>query len=399
MKSLKRIGVLFLVSALASCQSAVPGEGPLTGAILSDAGKSADELHRESATVYEVVDVDSRSAGTISAYSKTTLSKRLGFGGRPGNATIGIGDRLVVSIFEAGADGLFSTSKSKSAKIDVVVQPNGQAAIPYVGEVRFAGLTLEEARQGIVEALKGKAVEPDVIITSLDTASRKVTVTGAVNRPSVVPLNLSGEQLTDVITKAGGVRGETYDTFVTITRGNKSGTVLMSTLISNPSENIWVQAGDEITLVEDPRQFTILGSTKINKRRAFGSRDLSLIEAVGMSGGGDDYATDAQGFFVFRYEEPEIAAALLGRARYDAMLRNGMRPDRYGRVPLVYRLDMSRPDSLLSGQTFPVNNRDIIYVSRHITTDISKFLGIVGKPLQVANSGASVMHRAADMGD
>lgn len=141
-----------------------------------------------------------------------------------------------------------------------MVQPNGKGAIPYVGEVRLAGLTLEMARQGIGEALKGKAVEPDVIVTSLDTASRNVTVTGAVNIAAVVPLNLSGEQLTDVITKAGGVRGETYDTFVTVTRGNKSGTILMSTLINNPAENIWVRPGDEITLVNDPRQFTVLGA-------------------------------------------------------------------------------------------------------------------------------------------
>ncbi|MGF6159297.1 polysaccharide export outer membrane protein [Ensifer sp. KUDG1] len=394
---MNRIRVLFLVATLAACKSAVPGEGPLTGAILSEAGKSAKELNRD-ATVYEVVDVDSRSAGTISAYSQTTLAKRLGFGGRPGNATIGVGDRLAVSIFEAGTDGLFSTSKSKASKLVVVVQPDGKAAIPYIGEVRFSGLTLEQARHGIVEALKGKAVEPDVIVTSLDTASRKVTVTGAVKAPSVVPLNLSGDQLTDVIAKAGGARGETYDTFVSITRGNMSGTVLMSTLIANPSENIWVRPGDEITLVEDPRQFTILGATKSNKRLAFGSRDLSLIEAVGMGGGGDDNAT-AQGFFLFRYEEPEIAATLVGRSRYDEMLRKGMRPDKNGRVPLVYRFDVSRPDSLLAGQTFPIKNRDIIYVSRHLTTDISKFLGIVGKPLQVANTGVSAVNHAVDMGD
>ncbi|MBZ7925729.1 polysaccharide export protein [Ensifer adhaerens] len=394
---MKRIGVLFLVSALASCQSAVPGEGPLTGDILSDAGKSPQELRRESATVYEVVDVDSRSAATISSYSKSTLSKRLGFGGRPARATIGIGDRLLISIFEAGTDGLFSTSKSKVSNLEVVVQPNGKGAIPYVGEVRLAGLTLEMARQGIGEALKGKAVEPDVIVTSLDTASRNVTVTGAVNIAAVVPLNLSGEQLTDVITKAGGVRGETYDTFVTVTRGNKSGTILMSTLINNPAENIWVRPGDEITLVNDPRQFTVLGAVKANSRQPFGSRDLSLIEAVGMNGGAKDFATDAEGFFVFRYEEAEIAASLLGRARYDAMLQKGMRPDRYGRVPLVYRFDMSRPDSLLAGQTFPVNNRDVIYVSRHLTTDIAKFLGIVGKPLRIANTGVVAAHRAMDM--
>lgn len=395
---MNRISVLFLVTTLASCQ-AVPGEGPLASAILSDSGKSVEELHRDSATVYEVVNVDSKSADTIVSYTNAPLTRRFGFDGKQGSATIGVGDRLLVSIFEAGADGLFSTSKSKTAKINVVVQPDGQAAIPYVGEVKFAGLTLEQARQKILQSLKGKAVEPDVIVSNLDTASRDAVVTGAVKNASVVPLSLAGERLTDVIAKAGGPRGETYDTFVTVTRRNRSATASMSALISSPSENIWVQPGDEITLVEDPRQFTVLGAVKKNGRKAFGSRNLSLIEAVGMSGGGKDIAADETGFFVFRYEEPGIAEILMGRAQYDAMLRKGMRPDEYGRVPLVYRFDMSRPDSLLAGQKFPVKNRDIIYVSRHLSTDISKFFGIIGRPLRVANTGVTAIHRAADMSD
>ncbi|MGN7883809.1 polysaccharide biosynthesis/export family protein [Ensifer sp. 22460] len=395
---MNRISVLFLVTTLASCQ-AVPGEGPLASAILSDSGKSVEELHRDSATVYEVVNVDSKSADTILSYTNATLTRRFGFGGRQGSATIGVGDRLLVSIFEAGADGLFSTSKSKTAKVTVVVQPDGKAAIPYVGEVKFAGLTLEQARQKILLSLKGKAVEPDVIVSNLDTASRDAVVTGAVKNASVVPLSLAGERLTDVIAKAGGPRGETYDTFVTVTRRNRSATVSMNALINSPSENIWVQPGDEITLVEDPRQFTVLGAVNKNGRQAFGSRDLSLIEAVGMSGGGKDIAADETGFFVFRYEEPGIAEMLMGRTQYDTMLRKGMRPDENGRVPLVYRFDMSRPDSLLAGQKFPVKNRDIVYVSRHLSTDISKFFGIIGRPLRVANTGVTAIHRAADMSD
>ncbi|OCP21439.1 MULTISPECIES: polysaccharide biosynthesis/export family protein [unclassified Ensifer] len=394
---MNRICVLLLVSTLASCQ-AVPGEGPLAGSILSDAGKSAAELKRESATVYEIVDVDSQSAETVSAYTSGPLNRRFGLGGgRVARATIGVGDRLIVSIFEAGENGLFSTSKSKSANIEIVVQPDGKGSIPYVGALRLAGLTLEQARQEIVRSLEGKAIEPDVIIQNTDTASRKTIVTGAVNRPSVIPLNLAGDKLTDVIAKAGGPRGEAYDTFVTITRGEKSATALVSAVIDNPGENIWVQPGDEITLVQDPRQFTIMGAVAASGRGVFGSRDLSLIEAVGLGRGGSDYASDQKGFFVFRYEEPEVAAAVLGRSRYDAMLRKGLRADRIGRVPMVYRLDMGRPDSLLAGQKFPVKHRDIIYVSRHLSTDIAKFLGIVGQPLQVANSGVSVAHQAADM--
>lgn len=394
---MNRICVLLLVSTLASCQ-AVPGDGPLAGSILSDAGKSADELGRKTATVYEIVDVDSESAEKVSAYTNGPLNRRFGLGsGRVARATIGVGDRLIVSIFEAGENGLFSTSKSKSANIEIVVQPDGKGSLPYVGAVQFAGLTLEQARQEIVRAFEGKAVEPDVIIQNTDTASRKAVVTGAVNRPSVIPLNLAGERLTDVIAKAGGPRGEAYDTFVTVTRGRKSATALVSAVIENPGENIWVQPGDEITLVQDPRQFTIMGAVVASGRGVFGSRDLSLIEAVGLGRGGSDYVSNQKGFFVFRYEEPDVAAAVLGRTRYVEMLRQGLRPDAVGRVPMVYRLDMSRPDSLLAGQKFSVKHRDIIYVSRHLSTDIAKFVGIVGQPLQVANSGVSVVHQAANI--
>ena len=49
---------------------------------------------------------------------------------------------------------------------------------------------------------------------------------------------------------------------------------------------------------------------------------------------------------------------------------------------------MSRPDSLIVGQTFPVKSRDVIYVSRHPSVDIRKFLTLVGSPLNIAATGA-----------
>ncbi|WP_171521383.1 SLBB domain-containing protein [Ensifer canadensis] len=393
---MKRISALFLVATIASCQ-AVPGEGPLASAIVSDAGKSASELNRRDATVFDIVDVNSQSAQLISSYTSRLLSQRFGVGGGSGKAHIGVGDHLMISIFEAGRDGLFSTSKSKAAKIDVIVQPDGKAAIPYVGLVQFAGLSLEQARQEIIKSLTGKAIEPDVIVSSIDTASRKVTVTGNVNRPSVIPLNLAGDKLSDVIAKAGGPESDPYDSLVTLTRGKRTGTVLMSAVIDDPTENVGVQPGDEITVIHDPRQFTVLGAVKSDKRVKFGSRDVNLVEAMGLARGPNDKIADVSGFFVFRYEEPEVVSALLGEPRFNRMLRQGMIADGHGRYPLVYRFDMSRPDSLLAGQNFAIKHRDIIYASRHPSVDFAKFLNLVGEPLRVANSGVSIAQHVSDM--
>jgi len=387
-----------ICAVLAGCQ-AVPGEGPLTSDIKADAGQSPAQIGRIDAAVFDIVNVDNRTAKFVSDYVATALNRRFGFGGGAGRAVIGVGDQLKISIFEAGADGLFSTTESKQTSIDVVVQQDGTAAIPYVGPIRFTGKTLEEARQAILSALASKAVEPDVIVSSVNTASRKVTVSGAVANSAQVPLGLVGEKITDVIAKAGGPTGQPYETYVTLVRGKRTGTALLSSVIGNPSENIFVQPGDQIFVSRDPRTFTLLGAVRANARINFGASDLNLLEAVALGGGGNDASVDAKGYFLFRYEEPDIVSGLLGPQRFNELLSKGMTPDREGRYPIVYSFDMTHPDSLLVGQTFPVKSRDVIYASRHPSVDLRKFLTLIGAPLGIASQGAGVAYNLERVND
>jgi polysaccharide export outer membrane protein len=386
---LVRLNAILICAVLTGCQ-AVPGEGPVSSDILADAGKSGQQIGRENAVPFDVVDVDGRSARLVSDYVATALNRRFGIGGGVGRVVIGVGDQLKVTIFEAGSDGLFSTADSKQTNLDLVVQPDGTAAIPYVGAVKFSGKTLEQARQAILQQLVNKAVEPDVIVTSMSTASRNVTVSGAVGRSALVPLSLVGETINEVIAKAGGPTSQPYETYVTLVRGKKTGTVLLKSIIENPSENVHVQPGDQIFVTRDPRTFTVLGAAKANKRIEFGANDLNLLEAVAMAGGGSDTAVDMKGYFVFRYEEPDVIMSLLGTQRFDEMLNKGMTPDSIGRYPIVYRLDMSKPDSLIVGQTFPIKSRDVIYASRHPAVDIGKFMTLVGRPIGIASGVINV---------
>lgn len=110
---MKRVVVVAIVCAgLASCE-AVPGAGPLASDINSQAGKSISDVHsdvhRSNADVFEIVDVNAESARTVADFSVGMLKRRFGIGGAARNVVIGVGDQLRVTIFEAGADGLFST--------------------------------------------------------------------------------------------------------------------------------------------------------------------------------------------------------------------------------------------------------------------------------------------------
>jgi polysaccharide export outer membrane protein len=373
---------------LAGCQ-VVPSAGPIASDINAAAGKSAAEQNRQTATVFDIVDINASTARIISEYQNGTLNRKFGFGGRDA-VVLGVGDELRVSIFEAGVDGLFSTTESKQTTLLVVVQPDGNAAIPYVGPVRFAGRTMEQARQSILESLKGKAVEPDVILGTVSTASRTVTVSGAVRSSGLIPLGLKGDQLSEVIAKAGGPDRQPYETYITLTRGKKVGNILLKYVIENPKENIYVYPDDQIFLTHDPRTFTVLGETLSNNRISFGSDDLSLVEAIGLAQGGRDDTADPKGVFVFRYEDRDLTERLLGRKRFEELLAKGMMADKLGRYPIVYRIDLARADGLLVAQTFPIKNRDLVYTSRHPSIDLTKFLQIIQGPLSLAQTVSGI---------
>nr|WP_314085929.1 polysaccharide biosynthesis/export family protein [uncultured Shinella sp.] len=363
------------VLTLAGC--VVPNDGPLTQEVLSaGAGGKTYEIP-QTKLIFDVVDIDQRVANGVNAGVRQGLSSTFGFGGGGSTPVIGVGDRLDVTIFEAGPDGLFSTVERKSTTIPVVVQPDGHGQIPYVGSVRFAGMTIDSARATIVDALKAKAVEPDVIVAMADNASRTVSVQGDVNKSTIVPLGLNGVHLSEVIAMAGGASKQPYDTYVSLKRGGRSRSVLLQTVIDNPKEDIYVKPDDQIYVSYDPQTFSALGQTEKSGKIPFNAAKLSLVEAAALAGGGNIATADPKGYFVFRYENENVYRSVVGDDRFRDLIARGMAPDGEGRYPIVYRLDLGATQSYIIAQNFPVRNKDVIYLSRHVATDLAKFLSIV----------------------
>lgn len=386
---LRKAGLLLVGISLTSCNN-LPGDGPLASDVLEQSKQSVARPAPGQNVVFDIVDIDVNSATLISKFDGRLLQSRFGVGGGVKRPVIGVGDELKITIFEAGSDGLFSTTDSKQTSLEIVVQPDGKAAIPYAGLVSFAGKTLEQARQTVLGALKSKAVEPDVLISSASTASRNVTVSGAVKTPAVVPLNLVPETIMEVLAKAGGPTAQPYESYVTLTRDSNTATVLLKTLVQNPRENVFVQPGDQVFVTREPRTFTVLGAVKSNNRIEFGANDINLLEAVALAGGGSAETSDMKGYFVFRYEEPDIIMDLLGRPRFTELTQKGMRTDKLGRYPIVYRFDMTKAGSMLVGQNFEIKARDVIYASRHPSVDFTRFMTIVGQPIGIVAGGAGI---------
>ena len=372
------------VLALLSGCGAVASNGPLTHKIIQASDNKGQTASSKSEYVFDVIEVDAGIAERVSEYRPKILRRTFGLANGAVNPRIGVGDTLQMTIFEAGPDGLFSTQEAKSTAFSVVVQPNGNAPIPYVGSFHFAGNTLEAARRAVAEKLKYKAVEPDVLINLVQNPSRTVTVNGAVGSPSIVELGVTPKRILDVVAQAGGPTGESFETFVTLTRRGKTGRTLLQNLVVDPKENMHAHPGDRLFLSKDPQTFSVLGSTGKSAKIPFQAEDVNLMEAIALASGANVAVADPKGLFVFRFEDVSVLRSVVGDNRVDDLLGKGIQPNRKGLYPVVYRVDITEPASYLIGQSFKLRNKDVVYLARHPSTDIQKFLGLIAQPIGIA---------------
>ncbi|MFZ5784774.1 MAG: polysaccharide biosynthesis/export family protein [Pseudomonadota bacterium] len=368
---------------LAACEG-LPGSGPSR----SDIAEAA-RPGREGGTRFALVEVDAAVVAAMESWTVSSLQGSFGRSGPAATQVIGVGDSVQVAIWEAAAGGLFSApvndrigAGSRTALIpEQVVGPDGNLTVPYAGRVRAAGRTPYQVEEAIVQALKEKAIEPQALVTVTKNVANTVTVVGEVTGGARVPLTTRGDRLLDVIATAGGVRAPAHDTFVTLVRAGRAVRIPMQAILNDPAENVFVQPGDVVSVARDPQTFTAAGATGANAVVPFDAIGITLDQAIGRAGGLNDFRADPAGVFVIRFEQPQD---------YDQLgLR---RPDTAagGRVPVIYRVDMRRPEGFFLARRFPVRNKDIVFVANASTLELQKVMTILLPFLGVGATAVTV---------
>jgi polysaccharide export outer membrane protein len=370
-----------LASAVAICLTttsctAIPSSGPSVGDIQSGV-KTAD-------TPYILVNVTQSLAEMLSVTNDKPLSVAFGNARKTSSSLIGVGDIVTVSIWEASENGLFSSGTARQAGAQIPEQPvsdRGMIVVPYAGIVQAAGRSPQEVKATIEKALAGMAVEPQVLVNVVKNNSNTVTVTGEVASSGRIPLTAGGERLMDVIATAGGPRMESHQLAVQISRGMRTETMPMERLISDPRENIFVQPNDVVTLIRQPRSFTVFGATMANASVQFDESQLYLNQALAKVGGLNDDRANAKGIFVYRREPIEEVRRMIPSAR-------AMHAD--GTVNVIYQVDLKDPSGFFVLKSFKVNNADLIYIANSSLAEIRKFSTLIGTTVSPVVQGAAV---------
>jgi polysaccharide export outer membrane protein len=169
---------------------------------------------------------------------------------------------------------------------------------------------------------------------------------------------------------------------IQITREAKVTSLPLETVIRDPRQNVRLQPDDVMTVMFQPFSFTALGAIGRNEELPFEATGLTLAQAMGRIAGLQDARADVKGVFIFRMEDP---AALSSGARTTAAVT----PD--GKVPVIYRINMRDPATFFIAQSFPIRNKDVLYVSNAPLADFQKFLGVINTVMPAVTNAAVLL--------
>jgi len=288
---------------------------------------------------------------------------------------IAAGDVIQVTIYETGGAlfGAPATAQPGAATLgnQLLPQPvdeSGAITVPYAGRISVKGRSPYEVETEIVEKLKGKAINPQVIVA---VGERKggnlVTVTGDVKNPTAVPMGFAGTRVLDAVTAAGGSAGRPGETIVSVIRGSVLRSDSLADITNNPSKNVALQPGDTVIVKNTPRSYLVFGAVGNTTRLSFDADQLSLAEAMARSGGPSDGRSNPSAIYVYRMEPKSLVKKLGHNPK--AIVGDG--------ASVIYNLDLVSPKGFFLARNFEVQDKDIIYVANAGSVGLGKFLGLL----------------------
>lgn len=356
-------------------------------------GNATAGLRSATPLPYALVDITADSIGFLSQPNLISFKGEFPDKRPKPNQVVGVGDVLNISIFEAAPGGLFTPGQAAGARpgnfVDLpaqAVDQKGSIYVPYAGEIPAAARTIPEIQQAVVARLRNRAIEPQVVISLNQQHSSVVSVLGDVNTAGVLALNSVGERLLALIARAGGPKFEAIESYVTLQRDGKRVRVLLSRVVHDPRENIFIRPNDVIFITHEAPSFTALGALNqnvfgFNSEIPFDVETLTLAQAMGKAGGLNDQQSDPSEVYVYRYEDrPFLQKLGVDTTRFT-----------FDRIPTIYRLNLRDPSGYLLAAGFQIRSKDVMYVANARVVDYYKLLLLINNTTTAVSNTANTV--------
>jgi polysaccharide export outer membrane protein len=266
--------------------------------------------------------------------------------------TIGPGDIVNIVVWGhpelALAPATSNRSTGSSSQADVGngynVNPDGIIQFPFVGPVKIAGLTEDQARKLLTNRIAKYIRNPQLTVRVQAYRHERVYVDGEVRAPGLQTMDDIPMTLPEAINRAGGFTPEADRSSVVLTRKGVSTEInlpLLTRLGINPNR-ILLAGGDLLRVVaRNESKIFVLGEVSAPRALQMHDGRLSLTEALGEVGGASPLTSDPRQIYV---------------------IRKPPRKDDEEEIAEIYHLDAATPTAFLLANDFELQPRDVVFV-------------------------------------
>ncbi len=268
---------------------------------------------------------------------------------QPASLIIAPGDTLQLTIWDAEENSLLAGTGQRATPLqDIQVSSNGRVFVPYIGELRIAGMSPSTARERMEEEITKTIPSAQVQLLVNPGRANTANVVSGTTAPGVYPLADRNVKILDLLSQAGGVNPELANPQVRLIRGDQIYGVSLDRLLEEPNLDTPLQGGDRVIIRQDDRYFLSLGATGTEAQHTFPQADVSALDALSIIGGLSDERANPQGILILRsYETSDISA-------------DGAGPPQ---ERVVFTLDLTSADGLFSAREFEIQPNDLVYAT------------------------------------
>ena len=266
---------------------------------------------------------------------------------------IGAGDTLYITVWDHPELTSPAGPQQQTLANGRLVRSDGTLFYPYVGELKVAGMTIEQLRKAISHKLAAYVESPQVDVNVIGYGSQLVTLKGAFIKTApqqitAIPLTLDQALGTAQIDTT---QADLSDLLLT-RDGRDYHLNLDNTENRALTREIYLKPGDRLFLpYNDRKQAYVLGEVTAPHALTFKITDLTLTQALGQAGGLNQTTAKGKAVYVIRgIDDLEKSKAT------------------------VYQLDARSPAAFALADQFKVKPGDVVFVGPAGITRWNRFL-------------------------